>query len=321
MEEFQVRTDLAVELRENVEGSRPRSGVHFQEEFLLGDRVKVTKVVIDEEEGALLTGKPMGNYVTVEARELTLQDTGFHREVSEVLAGYIKDLLPKKSKCKILVVGLGNRNATPDALGPAVVDNLFITRNLEKQWLSEDLKDVCEKYEVSGIVPGVMAMTGMESAEIVKGLVKVVKPHVVIAIDSLAARSTARLNTTIQIADTGIHPGSGVGNHRLGLTKESIGVPVIAIGVPTVVDAATIVNDTMEHILEIFSMHEKLKMMANVLKGFSPSEKYVLIREILEPEIGNMYVTPKDIDETIKSLSYTLSEALNIIWGNGISYV
>lgn len=319
MEEFQIRTDLAVEFRESVKGKTAGSGIHFEEEFLLGDRVKVTKVVIADAEGEELTGKARGNYITLEARELTVQDGGIHREVSEILAKYIRDLLPKKNKCKILVVGLGNRNATPDALGPAVVDNLFITRNLERQWLSEELKVACEQYEVSGIVPGVMAMTGMESAEIVKGVVKIINPHVVIAIDSLAARSTARLNTTIQIADTGIHPGSGVGNHRLGLTKDSVGVPVIAIGVPTVVDAATIVNDTMEHLLEIFSMHDKLKMMADVLKSFSPSEKYVLIREILEPEIGTMYVTPKDVDETIHSLSYMLSEALNIIWGGRIS--
>ncbi len=319
MQEFKVRTDLAVELKEDVAAhSYPENGVSFQEDYIYDGRIKVTKVIIENSAGEELTGKPVGKYITVEAKELSQQDTDFHRDISEKIAVYIKELLPKKRKCRVLVVGLGNRMATPDALGPAVVDNLFITRNMDEQFLSEELLKKCGKYEVSGIVPGVMAMTGMESAEIVKGLVKTTKPHVVIAIDSLAARNTARLNTTIQIADTGINPGSGVGNHRMGLTEESIGVPVIAIGVPTVVDAATIVNDTMENILDIFSLSDKLKSMAKVLKDFSPAEKYALIREVIEPEIGNMYVTPKDIDENIKSLSFTISEALNIIWSGGI---
>lgn len=319
MQEFKIRTDLAVELKDNTVGhSYPENGIRFEEDYILDGRIKVTKVVIENSKGEELTGKSIGQYITVEAEELAEQDTDFHKDISKEIAVYIKPLLPKRKKCRVLVVGLGNRMATPDALGPAVVDNLFITRNMDEHFLSEELLNMCGKYEVSGIVPGVMAMTGMESAEIVRGLVKTTKPHVVIAIDSLAARSTSRLNTTIQIADTGIHPGSGVGNHRMGLTKESIGVPVIAIGVPTVVDAPTIVNDTLENILGIFSMNDKLKGMAQVIQEFSSKEKYALIKEVIEPRIGSMYVTPKDIDETIKSLSYTLSEALNIIWSGGI---
>lgn len=211
MQEFKVRTDLAVELKEDVAGhSYPENGISFQEEYIYDGRIKVTKVIIENSAGEELTGKPVGKYITVEAKELSQQDTDFHRDISEKIAVYIKELLPKKRKCRVLVVGLGNRMATPDALGPSVVDNLFITRNMDEQFLSDELLKKCGKYEVSGIVPGVMAMTGMESAEIVKGLVKTTKPHVVIAIDSLAARNTARLNTTIQIADTGINPGSGV---------------------------------------------------------------------------------------------------------------
>ena len=133
---------------------------------------------------------------------------------------------------------------------------------------------------MSGIAPGVMAQTGMESAEIIKGIVKEIKPDVIIAIDSLAARSTSRLNTTIQISDAGINPGSGVGNHRRGLTRETVGVPVIAIGIPTVVDAATIVNDTMENLMEIFEMSDKLVSLAKTLKNFSNEEKYQLIKEV-----------------------------------------
>ena len=151
---------------------------------------------------------------------------------------------------------------------------------------------------MSSIVPGVMAQTGMESMEIVNGIVKETKPDVVIAIDALAARNTKRLNRTIQVTDTGINPGSGVGNHRHGLNEKSIGVPVIAIGVPTVVDAATIVNDTMFNLITLGELNE--------------TEKYELIRELLSPNLNTMFVTPKDIDESVKRLSFTISEGLNI---------
>lgn len=319
MQEFKIRTDLAVELKDDISNKNKESeGITFEEDFLLEGLVKITKVYVENENGMKKLGKDMGKYITIETKELAQPDTGYHREISKIIAKYVKELLPQKRKCKILVVGLGNREATPDALGPRVVDNLCVTRNMTDEYASEELINQCKKYEISGIVPGVMAQTGMESAEIVKGLVREIKPHIVIAIDSLAARSTSRLTTTIQISDTGINPGSGVGNHRSGLTKSTIGVPVIAIGIPTVVDAATIVNDTFENLLEIFSMSSKLKDMANVLRNFSANEKYQLIKEILEPGISTMYVTPKDIDETIKYISFTLSEALNIIWSEGI---
>lgn len=321
MKEFKIRTDLAVELKDNIrKEDKTSSGIRVEEDFVNNGSIKITKVAIENASAEEQIGKPIGNYITIESRELGEASEGYHRDISLQLAKYVKELLPKNThkKCKILVVGLGNREATPDSLGPKVVDNICITRKMNEEFTSEELLEKCKNFEISGIVPGVMAQTGMESAEIVRGLVNETEPDIVIAIDSLAARSTMRLNTTIQISDTGINPGSGVGNHRRGITKETIGVPVIAIGIPTVVDAATIVNDTLENLLDIFSMSDSLKSMSKVLKEFSPAEKYELIREVLEPGIGTMYVTPKDVDETIKYISYTISEALNIIWSENI---
>ena len=175
-------------------------------------------------------GKPMGTYVTLEAPALIEPDEDYHREVSEELAKQLRRLIPEIEKEQsILVVGLGNRDVTADALGPEVVDNLFINRHVIKEY-GKAAYGREKMHQVSSIVPGVTAMTGMETAEIVKGVVDQTKPDALIVVDALAARSTKRLNRTIQVSDAGIHPGSGVGNHRNAITKESLGVPVIAIG-------------------------------------------------------------------------------------------
>lgn len=317
--DFKIRTDLAVELREDIDKSdNELKGIKVVEDYEDNGSIKITKVIIENEYGSKYFGKEIGTYITLESKELAEMDEGYHRNISDVLAKYVRELLPHKERCKVLVVGLGNRAATPDSLGPRVVDNLCITRKMTEEYMSEYLLDKCSGYEVSGIVPGVMAQTGMESAEIIKGIADEIKPDVIIAIDSLAARNTNRLNTTIQISDTGINPGSGVGNHRRGLTKETVGVPVIAIGIPTVVDAATIVNDTMENLINIFSVSDDLVTLSNALKNFTVEEKYQLVKEVISPELSSMYVTPKDVDETIKSISYTISEGLNIIWEGNI---
>lgn len=313
MEHFQSRTDLAVEERERFEEDNVEiSGVSIEEDYDEKRDVKVTKVVIETEKGAKAMGKPKGTYITLEAPNMSIPDDDYHREISEVLAKYIRQLLPReKEEQSILIVGLGNREITPDALGPDVVGNLLITRHIVEEYGKMALgKEKINK--ISGIVPGVMAQTGMEASEIVRGIVEETKPDYVIAIDALAARSTRRLNRTIQIADTGIHPGSGVGNHRNGLTLNSLGVPVIAIGVPTVVDAATIVNDTMENLITAMEQSEQLKSIGDTLNLFNATEKHQLIRELIAPHLNGMFVTPKDIDETIKQIGFTISEALNI---------
>jgi spore protease len=196
----------------------------------------------------------------------------------------------------VLIVGLGNREVTPDALGPYVVDNLFVTRHLIKEYGNE-FKVKNRLGNVSAISPGVMGQTGMETAEIIKGIIEETHPKLIIVVDALAARSISRLNTTIQLTDTGISPGSGIGNNRNALNAETLGIKVIALGVPTVVDAVTIVADTLTQYME--------------KTGFEEKEIDQFVSEIRGQQMDNMFVTPKNIDEAVKRISYTVSEALN----------
>ena len=317
VEKYNIRTDLALEEKERFESDQVEvQGVVLEEEYDKEREIRVTTVRIETENGAKTMGKPVGTYLTIEAPNLSSPDEGIHREVSEELAKYLTEVMGKiipenEHDKKVLVIGLGNRQATPDALGPYVADNLNVTRHIVKEYgkyaALEEMNCV-----VSAIVPGVMAQTGMETAEIIKGVVRETKPDLLIVIDALAARNSRRLNRTIQIADTGINPGSGVGNYRNAITKETIGVPVIAIGVPTVVDAVTIVSDTMENLLSALETSESLKGVGLVLGGYSEAEKYELIKELIAPNLNSMFMTPKDIDETVKRLSYTISEGLNL---------
>ena len=305
---YQVRTDLALEARERFAGTNTEvKGVILEKERDEARDITVTRVVIQNQAGAKAMQKPIGTYITLEAKNLQYADEDYHREAAVVLAKYIRELVPKKNRLSVLAVGLGNQDVTPDALGPLAVDHLCITRHL-----SEEENDSSEAVLVSSLIPGVMAKTGMETAEIVKGVVNETHPDVVIAIDSLAARSTRRLNTTIQITNTGIAPGSGVGNHRNCISEETLGIPVIAIGVPTVVEASAIVSDTMENLMDALEEVTELKSLRETLMQFQEQERQELIRELLEPDLGILYVTPKDVDETIRQLSITLSEGLNL---------
>jgi spore protease len=299
MDGFQVRTDLALEARESIsEAESELRGVRVSEYCLEEEDIQVTKVVLESKNAAKLMGKPMGTYVTMEVPAMLEPDEGYHREISACLAKELKRLIPDADKEQsVLVVGLGNREVTADALGPQVVDNLMITRHVVKLY-GKAAYNRKEINLVSSIEPGVMAKTGMETAEILKGVVAETKPDVLIVIDALAARSTKRLNRTIQISDTGIQPGSGVGNHRHALTRESLGIPVIAIGVPTVVDAATIVGDALE----------KMSREEGSMAGFHYRGK----RMASFGELNNMYMTGKDIDAVIKRVSFTLSEGINM---------
>ncbi len=301
MAEYRVRTDLAVEAKESVEEKNAQiRGVKVEEYYEPESEIHITKVIVETKNGAKEIGKPMGTYITLEAPNMAEPDEGYHEEVSKELAKHMRSLLPDMQEEKsVLIVGLGNREVTPDALGPNVVSNMMITRHIIREYGAAAYGS--DKINlISSITPGVMAQTGMEASEIVKGIINETNPDLVIAIDALAARSTKRLNRTIQVTDTGIHPGSGVGNHRSAITKEALGVPVIAIGVPLVVDAGTIVNDAIAAILQEIAM----------LSGSSP-EHVESLRGTMT-ELGNFYVTPKDIDETVKRLGYTISEALNM---------
>ena len=291
-----IRTDLALETTERfAEENAEIRGVEVHEEYDKEKDVRTTVVKIVTENGAKSMGRPQGTYITIEAPELSTPDEDYHREISEEISTHLRKLIDLKKEKSVLVVGLGNAAITADALGPQVVDNLLMTRHIIKEYGLRGIKHE-KMHRISGIAPGVMAQTGMETAEIVQGIVSETKPDVVVAIDALAARSVRRLSRTIQITDTGIHPGSGVGNHRNGLTEENLQVKVIGIGVPTVVDAATIVHDSMAHLLD----------------ALEETEQKEFLDEMIAPNLYSMFVTPKDVDETIKYLSFMISEGLNI---------
>lgn len=292
-----IRTDLALEVRESFpEDDVEIRGVILTEDYDEKNHIRVSTVEIKDERGAKAMQKPIGKYITIEAPELKKPGEDYYKPVSEVIAKNLKMLAGDLKSEDVLVVGLGNRDVTPDSLGPQVVDNLFITRHLIREYGSE-FKERNRLVNVSAISPGVMGQTGMEALEIIKGIIHETKPKLLIVIDALASRSVSRLNTTVQLTDTGISPGSGVGNNRKAINEESLGIKVIAIGVPTVVDAATIVADAL------------MKYMEDT--EFNEDEIFRFISEVNEKQIENMFVTPKDIDESIKRISFTVSEALN----------
>ena len=318
LENYNIRTDLALETRERFVSDHVEiPGVSVEETYDEEREIRTTRVVVETENGAKMMGKPVGTYLTIEAPNMAVPDEDYHREISKKLAEDIKELVPeRKEEVSVLVVGLGNREVTPDALGPYVADHLHVTRHIVKEYGKYAMgKD--QVYLVSAVVPGVTGQTGMETLEIVKGVVEETEPDFVVAIDALAARNSKRLNRTIQITDTGICPGSGVGNHRLALNSETLGVKVIGIGVPTVVDAVTIVNDTMENFIVALESSELLKSVGETLRSYNEAEKQELIRELLAPQLNGMYMTPKNIDDTIKRVSFTISEALNILFSEG----
>lgn len=294
-----VRTDLALELHEDLQEDQSMDGISMYTKISEDDDLRETIIDVTNETGAKSLGKPIGSYITLESERLRGSDEGIHEPFVRALHGHLKKLIGDAKK--ILVIGLGNRNVTPDALGPDVVDNLYITRHL----LTEGLVD--NVIELSAISPGVMAQTGIETQVILKSLCREINPDIVIAVDALAAREPSRLNSTIQICDTGISPGAGVGNNRMKLNQETLGVKVIAIGVPTVISVPAIVNQSIEGMVNA--------LVNNSSKGFemslSEEEKYELACELVEPELASMFVTPKNIDESVKRVSYTISESIN----------
>lgn len=293
------RTDLAVEMKEDIQAEEPVRGVHVLTKNNGDTDIKEVRIVVENEEGAMCLGKPVGTYITLESEQLRRQDEEFHKPMMEVLARHLRQFVGNKKK--IMVAGLGNRGVTPDALGPFVIDNLYVTRHLLKEGI------LSQSVEMSAIAPGVMAQTGMEAVTVLKALVDEIKPELLIVIDALAARESDRLNKTIQLADTGITPGSGVGNHRQAINEQSIGIPVLAIGVPTVIAVPTIVNDAMDVLVDAIGKQSA----KNVLKKFNEEERYQLACEMVTPYLEDMFVTPKDIDEAVKRISYTISEAIN----------
>ncbi|MDY4079415.1 MAG: GPR endopeptidase [Clostridium sp.] len=305
-----TRTDLALECKEmyKEKNNKEADGVILEEEEV--DGTKISKVRIINEIGSEKLGKPIGNYITLDIPQFTEYDGELMDSVSKVLGKILKELIKVKKDDKVLVVGLGNWNVTPDALGPKVIEGIMVTRHL-----SEVMPEVMEEnmISVAAISPGVLGTTGIETGEVIKSLVDKIKPSLIICIDALAARRIQRLNKTIQISDTGISPGAGVGNHRKAINEEELGVKVIAVGVPTVVDASTIANDTMDMVLDnLINEAQEGKEFYNMLKNIDKSAKEVLIKEMLNPYFGDLIVTPKEVDLIIDSLSKIIANGINI---------
>ena len=313
---IEIRTDLAIENRELYQEKNKEevSGVEVEKEE--GKDYTVTRVKILDELGSRNLGKPKGIYITIEVPKLKNTDQDLKDEISKLLAKEIKGIGKNDENTKTLIVGLGNWNVTPDALGPKVIDRVLVTRQFFVAYKKDKDETVAN---VSALSPGVMGLTGIETGEIIKGIVEKTRPDLVIAIDALASRRMERVSTTIQISDTGINPGSGVGNKRIGLNEEYLGVPVLAVGVPTVVDAATMINDTMDLIIgSMKNVATTGTEFYSTLEQVSNEEKYELIKEVLEPFMPNVVVTPKEIDLIIDDLSIIIANGLNMALHHGI---
>ncbi|NMP24009.1 GPR endopeptidase [Sulfobacillus sp. DSM 109850] len=296
---------MAIEARDIVRGDAKEEvpGVRVKETQDQG--VVVTEVEIYEEAAEKLMGKPRGHYVTLDVPTFKDRDPDLKRALMAKLTDQLKELLPEDIQGSVLVVGLGNWNATPDALGPRVVERILVTRHLG-QVVPDDIKQ--RMRPVAAVAPGVLGTTGIETLDIIRGIVSEAKPDLVIAIDALAARNLDRLLGSVQIADTGIHPGSGVGNRRQGLTEESLGVPVIAIGVCTVVQSISIAQEAIHQIAN--QLADDVAFY-DILKQMAPTEQRGLIDEVLGSRFSELMVTPKEIDMLIDDMADVLGEALN----------
>jgi len=315
-----VYTDLAIEVAETIRHAYPDTdieGVGMEVTEALEGAVTTTIVEIRNEMGARAMERPVGRFITVESALMKENDLDAHDEIIKIVADRLAALAELAPTDVILVVGLGNSHVTPDALGPRVAAKILVTRHVMDD-LTPELGDAVRA--VAAVSPGVMGTTGIETAEIVRGLVARVQPDLVIAIDALAARHTKRINATIQMSDTGVSPGGGMGQCRTQLSKETLGVPVIGIGVPTVVDAATLVNDTMDMMLtNIAENCPHDGAFYESLRTLTEEEKYDFICESLTPYAGNMFVTPKEVDAVVERLARIIANALNIALHPGIS--
>ncbi len=297
-----ARTDLALEAHRLLSAALGRlPGVQVQEDET--DGVYRSRVQIEDPSSAALLGKPLGRYVTLEAKSLRQRDEDLYERLARLLADEVRRLLPEGNPA-VFVVGLGNWQATPDALGPKVVRHLLVTRHLA-DYVPENLRGGLGN--LAALAPGVLGLTGLETGEVVEGVVGRIRPDVVIAVDALAARSVSRILTTIQLADSGLNPGAGVGHSRRALNRDSIGIPVIAVGVPTVVHAFTIAQDTVDLILQRLGS----PTLAGHLSKMSGTERQRLIEEVLSPYVGDLMVTPKEVDLAVDDLAHIIAAAIN----------
>ncbi len=308
---YNFRTDLADERRDlykkanNVENEV--EGIESQQEDV-NEKIKITRVKITSEQGEQAIGKPKGEYITIDIKKINLLTEEELEDASKTLAEELKRLIGEKIEFKddVLIVGLGNEEVTPDALGPNVIKNVEITRhiiNYLPQYIDENTRPV------SAIAPGVLGTTGIETLEIIKGVVEHIKPKLLIVIDALASRSMERISSTIQISNTGIVPGAGVGNTRKEISENTLSIPVIAIGIPTVVETAVVVNDALDIFIEKLQQEAKSNDYLNEIKE---KDNYEEIKEALLPKDFNFIVTPKEIDELVLNMGKVVANGINM---------
>ena len=307
---YNFRTDLALERREIFRKNNNLEeidGIEIENKEI-DPNLKVTKVDITNQNGEQAIGKPIGTYITIDIQKLRLAEEAEIQKSAEILSEELKEIINKhiESKDDILVVGLGNIYVTPDSLGPKVINDIDVTRHIIKylpQYIDENSRPV------SAISPGVLGTTGIETLEILEGVVKEIKPKLLIVIDALASRSIERISSTIQLSDTGIVPGAGVGNTRAELSEKTLGIPVVAIGIPTVVETAVLVNDCLDLFITKLQEEAKSNEYLNQLKE---QDNYETIKEALIPKEYNLIVTPKEIDDLIENMSEVVAKGINM---------
>lgn len=307
---YNFRTDLAMErtsMYKKANKLENIDGIETQDEEV-DKNIKVNRVNITNKNGEEAIGKKMGVYVTIDFKNLKIADDDEIQKGSEVLSRELKKIIDAhiQSKDDIMVVGLGNIYVTPDSLGPKVINEIDVTRHIIK-YLPQYVDD--NTRPVTAISPGVLGTTGIETYEILKGIVDNVKPKLLIVIDALSSRSIERISSTIQISDTGIVPGAGVGNTRQEISETTLGIPVIAMGIPTVVESAVLVNDCLNLIIEKLQNEAKSNVFLNQLKE---EDNYEKIKDVLNPQDYNMIVTPKEIDELIENMKDVVARGINM---------
>lgn len=307
---YNFRTDLAVERNDiykkvnNIQSEI--DGIEIENESR--EETDISRVKIINEDGENKLGKPIGNYITLDVKNIKLADDEKIEQIAEVLADELRKVIGEHvtDTEDILVVGLGNMYVTPDALGPKVIPHIEITRHI-LEYMPKVMPE--DTRPVSAISPGVLGTTGIETMEVLKGIVDNIHPKLLIVIDALASRSIERISSSIQIADTGIVPGAGVDNKRKEISNKTLGIPVIALGIPTVVDLASITNDC----INLFIDNLQQKAMSNsYLNEIKEKDNYEEIKEALIPKDYNMIVTPKEIDKLIENMSKIISKGINM---------
>ncbi len=310
------RTDLALEMQEKYCTTGEKDGIKVDVRKVGGQEIFVTTVNVMTDEASKEIGKPIGKYVTIECEEMKGPDREIHDIVIELATEKIRELIDIHKDDRVLIVGLGNEFVTPDAIGPKVVSKAIVTGHMYDLWSDDIKRNFSRVYAIS---PGVMGQTGVETVDIVKGVVDKIKPKAVIVVDALAGRKIERINNTIQISDSGIVPGAGIGNARKGLNEETLGVKVVAIGVPTVISTTTLISDSIDHI--IYELASNTKTDENLTEMFKLDDerKYNIINDILQPYTSSMFVTPKEIDQVVERLSNIIANSINLSVNEGLT--